>query len=55
MEYDHAAVGTLAKDMVMATLIEPFPTAKWAKAGATALTDAITNVITTQTFIDHTV
>jgi hypothetical protein len=49
------AVGTLAKDMVMATLFKPFPTAKLARAGATALIDAITDAITTQTFIDHTV
>ena len=47
------AVGTLAKDLVMATLITPFPTAMLAKSGATALTDAIADAISPQTFIDH--
>ena len=49
------AVGTLAKELVQATLTKPFPTAKLARAGATALTDAITHLISTQTFVDHTV
>ena len=48
-------MGTLANDLVMATLLKPFPAAKLAKAGATALIGAITDAITTQTCIDHTV
>ena len=49
------AVGTLATDLVMATLIKPFPTAKLERAEATTLTDAITDIMSTQTFVDHTV
>jgi hypothetical protein len=49
------AVGTLAKDLVMATLLKPFPTAKMARARATTLIDAIMYAITTQMFIDRTV
>jgi hypothetical protein len=49
------AVGTLAKDLVISTLIQPFPTAKLTKARDTALIDAITDIITAQTFIDHAV
>jgi hypothetical protein len=49
------AVGTLAKDLVLATIIKPFPKAKLARAGAKALTDAIANLIFTQKFVDHTV
>jgi hypothetical protein len=48
-------VGTLARDLVMATLTKPFPTASLARAGAKALTDAIVDLIFTQTFVDHTV
>jgi hypothetical protein len=48
------AVGTLAKDLVLAALTKPFPTATQAKAGAKALTDAIVDLISTQTFVDHT-
>ena len=47
--------GTKAKDVVMATLLKPFPMATLAKAAAAALIDALAVVITTQTFIDHTV
>jgi hypothetical protein len=49
------AVRTLAKDLVQAALTKPFPTAKLARAGATALTDAIMDLISTQTFVDNTV
>ena len=48
-------VGTLAKDLVLAALTKPFPTAKLARAGAKALTDAIADLISTQTFVYHTV
>jgi hypothetical protein len=49
------AMGTLAKDLVLAALTKPFPTAKLARAGAMALTDAIADLISTQTFVDHAV
>jgi hypothetical protein len=41
------AGGTKAKDLVMATLLKPFPTATLAKAAAAALIDALAAVITT--------
>ena len=47
-------VGTLAKDLVLAALTKPFPTANQARAGAKALTEAIVDLISTQTFVDHT-
>jgi hypothetical protein len=48
-------VGTLTRDLVQAALTKPFPTAKPARARATALTDAIMDLISTKTFVDHTV
>ena len=48
-------MSTLAKDLVLASLTKPFPTATLARAGAKALTDVIVDLISTQTFVDHTV
>jgi hypothetical protein len=49
------AVGTLARDLVLATLTKLFPTATQARTGAKALTDALVDLISTHTFVDHTV
>ena len=48
-------VGSLAKDLVLAALTKPFPTTSLVRAGAKALADAIGDLISTQTFVDHTV
>jgi hypothetical protein len=48
-------MGTLAKDLVLAALTKPFPAASMARAGAKALTDAIVDIISIRTFVDHTV
>ncbi len=48
------AGGDLAKDLIVAALCKPSPTAKQAGAAARTLIDAIANAITTQVFIDHT-
>ena len=39
----------------MAALTKSFPTARLARAGAKALTDAIVDLISIQTFVDHTI
>jgi len=49
------AGGTKVNDLVIATLLKPFPTAILAKAAAAALIAALAVVITTQTIIDHMV
>ena len=49
------AGGDLAKDLIVATLFKPSPTAKKAKAAAKALIDALAGVITIHAFTKHTV
>ncbi len=49
------AEGTQAKDLAMATLTQPFSTTSLAKAGAKAFAKSLVDLISTQTFMDHTV
>ena len=46
---------TRAKEVAMAALTQPFTTASLARAGATALAEVLVDLISTQTFVDHTV
>ena len=45
----------LAKDLVLATLCKPFPTAKLARAAARAMIDSLAPTLTIRAFIEHTV
>jgi len=46
--------GTLARDAILATLRQPYPTVQMARDAANALLDALAGAIPTQTFVDHT-